>query len=88
MAATPNRYGVKCSRCNHYYVDQLLEGVMRLIHPGYQFGDPKPQLPTPQCIASYDYVVFEACGHCCPESLGICPECGNGQPSNRRCAGI
>ena len=82
-----NRYSVQCPGCDHFYLDQLIGGIMRLLHPGYRFGDPRPQLPTPQCIASYDYVVFEGCKHCCPETFGMCPECGNGMPSEQKCAG-
>jgi hypothetical protein len=85
--ASSNRYGVQCRGCDHYYFDRLIDGVLRLIHPGYRFGDLAPRLPTAQCIASYDYVVFEKCKHCCPESLGICPECRKGEPSEQRCSG-
>jgi len=77
-----NKFKLKCPGCPHVYVDTLIEGVTKLIHPGYTYGDPSPKLPTARCVACVDYVLFEACQHCCPEVFAECPQCTTGVVGN------
>ena len=83
-----NKFNVKCPGCGGVYLDALIEGFSKLLHPGYRYGDPDPKLPTPNCIGSFDYISFIQCGHCCPETFGLCPECippHTGQPTKNPC---
>jgi hypothetical protein len=83
-----NKYMVKCPGCANLYIDKIIDGLSKLLHTGYDFGDPQPNLPTPQCIAYFDYVKFLDCQHCCPETFAVCPECDTstvGKPSEEPC---
>lgn len=83
-----NKYRVKCPGCGHYYVEKIFQGFSILLHPGYSVGDPKENLPTSQCVGSFDYVIFDSCKHCCPQSFAVCPECDSrpiGIPSKAPC---
>ncbi len=83
-----NKFNVKCPGCGGIYLDKMISGFSKLLHPGYTLGIPNQELPTPDCVASFDYVKFQECEHCCPETFGQCPECQaphTGAPSKDPC---
>jgi hypothetical protein len=84
-----NQYKVQCPGCDALYNVATDEQATRLIHPGVDLaGRILKALPTKLCVASYNYVLFKACNHCCPETFGQCPECITnpvGTPSNVPC---
>ena len=80
-----NKYSVSCPGCGGIYIDEIVKGFKKLIHPGYRYGDPEPQLPSPNCVPSYNYVEFQDCKHCCPETFGRCPDCFKGVPTKKPC---
>jgi hypothetical protein len=85
-----NKYNVQCPGCDHFYNLEIVNGLKKLIHPGYTYGDPKPHLPTSKCVPFYGHIIFKQCNHCCPETFAICPECNvsgkqKGTPSDKAC---
>jgi len=80
-----NEYNVRCPGCAHDYVDLIIGGFLKLLHKNYRYGDPPESLPTPRCIGVIDYVKFQECQHCCPESFADCPKCSQGKPTKQFC---
>lgn len=83
-----NKFNLQCPGCRHIYIDTLIGNITKLVHPGTTFGERSPKMPTAHCVASYDYVLFEDCEHCCPETFGECPECTDGRvgtPTTKPC---
>jgi hypothetical protein len=70
-----NKYNVTCPGCGAVYVDVIIRAFSKLLHPGVNPSDASPKLPTPNCVAMFDYVSFKECHHCCPETFGQCPDC-------------
>jgi hypothetical protein len=78
-----NLFNVRCPGCHSLYRDIIENGVSRLLHKGLRHSqDPSP-MPTPECVASYGYVAFEPCDHCCPQRFATCPACKKGLPGAR-----
>jgi hypothetical protein len=86
-----NRFRVRCDGCQHYYQTAVIAGLLKVVHAKV---DPNhldnASLPTKQCRLMYDYVLFDPCGHCCPEVFALCPEphaTGAGKPTQDNCSG-
>jgi hypothetical protein len=75
-----NLFRYLCPSCGGFYNDVIENGKSKLLHRGLNSSSDPSKLPTPQCIPSHDYVVFEHCGHCCPEIFAECRACKLGYP--------
>ncbi len=70
-----NFFRYLCKGCGVLYHDMREEGAIRLVHRGLTSSRDRADLPSTKCIPYHDYVVFEPCGHCCPEVFPICRAC-------------
>lgn len=73
-----NLFRVRCAGCNTLYNDFVSKGKTILLHAGVISLEDNRPLPTPRCVKSYDYVVFQECGHCSPEVFEDCRACDLG----------
>jgi TIR domain len=89
-----NLFRFLCKSCGALYQDRDEHGATKLVHRGLASSEDRSPLPTPGCVPHHDYVVFEPCGHCCPEVFALCRACklgypnwerGPGQPTNVAC---
>lgn len=82
-----NKYNVRCPGCGELLLDYEYEGRTVLIHPGSSPRSVAVSLPTQACVAiPATYVTFAPCGHCCPDSFELCPQCDEGRPTSDSCS--
>lgn len=69
-----------CPSCGGLYQDIIENGRSMLLHKGLTSSKDKTALPTNKCVPYHKYVVFQPCGHCCPEVFDECRPCKRGFP--------
>lgn len=74
-----NYFSVICPGCGALYNDVVENVKTKLLHRGLQSTTDKSELPTSNCIAYHDYIIFN-CGHCCPDVFDACRACRLGHP--------
>jgi hypothetical protein len=79
-------FNIRCPACGSFYKDVKQKGKTVLTHVS--------PLSNRQCVATYGYVLFDPCKHCCPETFAECPLCElrfpgfvveHGTPSSSTC---
>lgn len=70
-----NFYARFCPGCGAFYQEVVEAFKSILLHPGSKSTQDNSELPTKDCIRFYKYVVFNPCGHCCPDIFGECRAC-------------
>jgi hypothetical protein len=79
-----NLFRYLCKGCGALYNDRHEHGMSKLVHRGLANSDDASPLPTPKCVPYHDYVIFEPCGHCCPDVFASCRACKLGFPNSER----
>lgn len=69
-----------CPQCQSPYHTVVENGKSKFLHQGLTSTKDKTRLSSPNCIPYHDYLVFQPCGHCCPDVFGECRACKLGLP--------
>jgi TIR domain len=69
-----------CPFCKAPYRTIEENGKSKFVHKGVTSTRDKVSLPTTECVPHHDYVVFQPCGHCCPDVFDKCRACKLGLP--------